>query len=412
MSSVEVSMDRFFLSHVKVSHNLLSVFPFFCFFLFDNYLPEYRIRFLDFIGLAVLLSFSFIRMLGDSRQWFSLSYGSAMFVAGCVLYGIVSLAFGPEQYRPILAILLGAFIYAYYNSLRYINQIYRKWLTAILMFSVAVFFFQGLYYLISGVVPKMVLVAPGDVRVWYGGQFLRLTGLYMEPNNYCIATVMLVLLRRELMDKSFDFLSYIAIATLVMSLSLWGSVIAVVIVAYHYVSTKRNWTQSFYSFVIVSFLVASSILAPRYLLDEDNALRITLIDRAGKILEVISGDYDHVEGSFRDRYLSIAQFGEQNPSDFQMLFGHGINIDDFQEAGGANGLSFLLYSFGLVGLMAIISALVILALKNGLDSSLWIMLTLSSYPLLTYFYWWAWLALLLLFSNRSTWSSCHDRVKP
>lgn len=390
---------RPFASGFRVSHALLSVLPFFCFFLFDNYVSEYRIRLLDFVGLTILIVLSVVRLHGN-RLSFSLSKRNAAFIAVCLIYVFVSFIFHPDQYRPDAGILIGIFVYSYYSSLNHVDDVYRKWLTGILLISVSAFFFQGIYYFLSGEVLKMVLVAPGDVRVWYGGEILRLTGFYMEPNSYCIATAMLVLLRREVMHQSLDLLAYIGIATLIISMSLWGAMIGVFILAYDYLSRKRNGVQIFFVLIIVLPLMMGSMFALASHLGKHDPLRVTLFDRAEKIMDVVTGTTSHVEGSFRDRYLAISKVDKRNVSDWQMFFGHGISITDFQNYGGANGLSFLLYSFGLAGILVIALALIILALRRGLSLSLWILISLSSYPLLTYFYWWAWLALLLSFSSR------------
>ena len=62
----------------------------------------------------------------------------------------------------------------------------------------------------------------------------------MEPNSYCVATATLLILRRELMNKSLDLLSFVAIATMVLSLSLWGALIAIFISCYHYLRLSQT----------------------------------------------------------------------------------------------------------------------------------------------------------------------------
>ena len=102
-------------------------------------------------------------------------------------------------------------------------------------------------------------------------------------------------------------------------------------------------------------------------------------------------------GSFHDRYLVVHSTRDIN---LNFLFGHGISTTKFQEFAGANGISLLMYSIGVFGLFLVFIYLCFLQFKYGLDVVVWVLISFSSYPLITYFYWWAWLALLLCFSNK------------
>lgn len=378
---------------------VLSAVAFLCFFLFDNYHPEYRIRVLDLLGLAMVLLCFFCQSVAKNFE-LKISSGNLVFSSIVAFYIICSLVIDPSSFRGILGVSLGFFVYFHYMRLRISGDVYKKWLTRILFLSVSAFIMQGVFYFLTGEILKMVLVASGDPRVWYGGGIdrlaLRLTGFFMEPNSYCLATSMLVLLRREFMNKSFDLLSYAAISTMILSLSLWGAFIGVFILVYHKFRTSKNLNQLFFRITMLLVIMFGGLFFCS-MLDKGNALRITLLDRSAKIINVFNVSDNQVEGSFNDRYLSITK--TINNESVSLLFGNGISTEDFQVFGGANALSFFLYSSGIVGVLIIFLMLGFLFMKYGMDIAVWILISFSSFPLVTYFYWWAWLALLISASS-------------
>jgi len=378
---------------------VLSAVAFLCFFLFDNYHPEYRIRVLDLLGFAIVLLCFFCQSVAKNLE-LKISSGNLVFSSIVAFYIICSLVIDPNSFRGLLGVCLGFFVYSYYMRLRNSGDIYKKWLTRILFLSVSAFIMQAVFYFLTGEILKMVLVASGDPRVWYGGGVdrlaLRLTGFFMEPNSYCLATSMLVLLRREFMNKSFDLLSYAAISTMILSLSLWGAFIGVFILIYHKFRTSKNLKQLFFRVIMLLVIMFGGLFFGT-MLDKGNALRITLLDRSAKIINVFNVSDNQVEGSFNDRYLSITK--SINNESVSLLFGNGISTEDFQAFGGANSLSFFLYSSGIVGVLIIFLMLGFLFMKYGVDIVVWILISLSSFPLVTYFYWWAWLALLISASS-------------
>ena len=79
-----------------------------------------------------------------------------------------------DNFKPVLGVLLGLFVFVFYTTLQDVKQIYQRWLTIILFSSVAAFIFQGVVYYLTDHVLKLVLIASGEPRVWYGGGISRI----------------------------------------------------------------------------------------------------------------------------------------------------------------------------------------------------------------------------------------------
>lgn len=367
---------------------------FFMFFIFDNYSPGLGMRPFDFVGLILLLGVVVVGMCCAGLKW-DLSLGTILFSVSVGIVLLFSLTVRPDQWRAHLGIVLGLVVFICYRSFGRTGGMSITWLNAILAISVGALLVQAFYYVISGNILDLVLFAEGDLRVWYGGTIFRPPGLFMEPNTYSIATAMLVLLRREVMFKPFDALSYAAIGSMFVSMSLWGGIVGLALILYDLFSRNIGLALVF----ILVLITGSALFAFNFGGESspDNPFRVTLIQRVETLVSGVTSraeaDTD-IESSFRDRYSALAKLVDQDDFDYRMFIGNGVSTRDFQEYGGANALSFLGYSFGLVGIALVVLAIAALA-KGGMGKPLAVLISISSYPLFTYFFWWAWLGLLM-----------------
>lgn len=378
-----------------MTHSLFSLLPFFLFFLFDNYIPGIGIRPFDFVGLVLLV---FLAILRTHRSGLKLKVpaGSLWFAGGLLLYLLISLMFRSEQINAHIGIIFGLFVFIYFRSLAGLESAYNRGLERVLQLSVAALFFQFAYYLIAGDVFDFVLFSDGGSRVWYGGSILRPSGLFVEPNSYCLATAMIVLLRRQIMAEPFDRLSYLAIVSMFMSMSLWGGLTGILLMVYDLFGRGcRVALLSFVSlpvFIIFGYLFAKS-------LDEENPFLVTMLDRGTDlVMSMVMPSSSDVEGSYGDRYESLRRLFDSDNLDHRTFFGYGVSTSNFQEYGGANGISFLIYSFGIFG-VTLFAFVIILCAKGRFGPAFAVFISLSSYPLATYFFWWAWLGLLFTASG-------------
>lgn len=375
----------------KLNYASLSGFAFLLFFVFDNYIPEMGIRPFDFAGIAVVVGLAIFEIYRKAMK-VAVSPGAILFAAVMGIYVLISLMFRPDQWKSHIGIILGLVVFVYYRSFGRTGGAEAKWVERILYISVAALFAQMVYYLASGEVIDLVLFSEGGLRVWYGGTIFRPTGLFLEPNSYCLATAMLVLLRRHVTAKPFDSLSYIAIGSMFISMSLWGGAVALLLITYDLLSRGVR-----VALLSVVFLIPGTILFGFILLQNLGALnsfRITMVDRAANIMMSFGGySESDLESSYRDRYSALLRLADWDNFDYRLFIGNGVSTSDFQEYGGANALSFLIYSFGLIGTILVAFAIIASA-KGGVERPLAIVISLSSYPLVTYFYWWAWLGLL------------------
>lgn len=382
----------------------LSLIPFILFFLFDNYIGGVRV--FDFVGFSILILLTGLRIC-QKKGRFNISPEAILIASLFFVFFTISFLFRQSDLKPHIGVALGLLVFLCYYGLSPIGSRWVSGIDWLLRISVASIFFQLIYTKITGHFPKLVFLNVDEVRATFAGDAssIRPTGFFMEPNNYCVPTVLLVLLRRQIQKRAFDFLAYLAIATLFMSLSLWGIFIGWGLTFYDLISRGKKVTLLFVVAITVVFFGFLNTLA------ETSLFKVAILKRTQNVAESVFtdtkesrdkgfGDYSEKEymqykdASLEGRYGGLSK-GLFNVSqwDLASFFGHGISMTAFQNYAGANGLSFLLYSVGIFGVM-------VLLLAAWLSKVEWevlmaILISLLSYPLVTYFLWWAWLALLL-----------------
>lgn len=380
---------------------LLTFVPFVLFFLFDNYLGGIRI--LDFLGLFLLLVLTGFKMLQQKGR-LALSHDMLLVIFLFLIFVGTSGFIRQNELKPHMGIALGLLVFVCYYSFGPIDPKYVKAITWLLMISTGSVFFQLIYTKIFGRPLRLVFLNLDELRATFGGEttgLFRPTGFFMEPNNYCVPTIMLLLLRKQIQQRPFDLLSYIVIFSLFISFSLWGVFIAWMLVVYDLVSRKKK--QLALLFVTLTFVSFGLLFK---FLDETSLLRIAVLDRTVNVLEsaftnrreemVVFSQEDYaqyMDPSYQGRYGVIKDLSNPSQWDLGTFFGHGISTSDFQLYGGANGVSFILYSVGIFGILALLLVAYLAKIKFG--TLVIILVSLLSYPLVTYFLWWAWLALLL-----------------
>lgn len=80
---------------------------------------------------------------------------------------------------------------------------------------------------------------------------------------------------------------------------------------------------------------------------------------------------------------------------FHFFLGSGINTSDFQSFFGANGYSFAIYSFGLLWTIGFLMAIYFNSSAHRLKVVVAVLFAMTTYPLFTYLFWYAWLALMV-----------------
>jgi hypothetical protein len=206
--------------------------------------------------------------------------------------------------------------------------------------------------------------------------YFRPHGIFQEPNAYCTITFCLLALC-PFLSKRRHGVESLAIFSLAASLSVWGAAASIMM----FLLLKRKFI--IHPVVLSVFLFILLVtFGPGY--DVSG-----MIERSITLSRIVNIQEDASFGArLGEGRLFYATF---NPS---FLLGHGINTSDFQAAFGANGVSFLIYSFGLIGAVLLFMIFCWLVMfDHRIILSMAFLLT--TYPPFSYMYFWFWLALLV-----------------
>ncbi|WP_334120256.1 hypothetical protein, partial [Limnobacter sp.] len=94
-----------------------------------------------------------------------------------------------------------------------------------------------------------------------------------------------------------------------------------------------------------------------------------------------------------------ARFGstENIEYDLHFLFGHGLDTTNFQSI-AANGLAFLIYSFGIFGTL-MLSGMTVYLSQTKLSTLVIVAFSLTTFPMFSYMFYWVFLAWIISGSN-------------
>jgi hypothetical protein len=205
-----------------------------------------------------------------------------------------------------------------------------------------------------------------------GLSLFRPSGIYQEPNSYCVALYCL-LAARVIVFRAKDWTVIVGLVSMMISQSLWG-VVGAIILSYLIYGAKR------WGYTLLGILTLSSIVLN--LLDFSFS---DLVDASFTLNRIATIDED---ASRDGRLGSIENYlGYEH-----LMFGNGVSSDQFQQL-GANGFAFVLYSSGIVGSLLILSASFPRSRLHA-KKSIIVLFLFSTFPPVAYMFFWAWLAIM------------------
>lgn len=367
----------------KKSYFVLDATSLFCaalfmFSLWDFYFKNIG-RPLDYIGIVFVLAEMFFITRGMNRFSSLTKNGVIQFF---LLLSMVVIVFSSvvgifrDQIFSSAAVLVGVLVI--FNRMLLANidlNRLAKFLDLLILLNVIIFIVQLLIFKLFGsVLDISQSVGSISARVYNEGlDYFRPAGLFQEPNSYCTNLFMLMVLRNSIGFNN-KYIRWSALFTLLISQSLWGIGAAFLWLLLFVSSTKEK--------VIVAIVFTISILILLYLGYIDEFVRHSLT-----LHRLMSIDTD---ASRQARYGSLsAYFSWDN------LLGSGISTTQFQSV-AVNGIAFMVYAVGWIGVLVLMSTLFYCFYKScRLKLFICVLFLLTTYPLMTYMIFWAWLALLL-----------------
>jgi len=280
--------------------------------------------------------------------------------------------------RPTVGIWMGMSVFLVYYCVNvsgpWVDGVVR-WLIIVHAVSLVV---QFVTYYSTGVLINYQEITGAEPRVY--SSIFRPSGLFLEPSSYSTTVIMLLLLRWR--DRPMlDGVSWVALGSVVLTVSLFGLVAVLSIFVFFFWRQVWFWLGGCTLVLVTIFwfpdfrgLPASAKVQVANVVDRVQNLRsdVSISSRYKGLLENLSGT-------------------RAIPSRW---FGRGLG-NDYVEHSGASGIGFLLAAVGMVG------ALLWLAMAMGLSPRgrrikvlFSVLLVLLAAQIWTMMFWWAWLGLL------------------
>jgi hypothetical protein len=273
-------------------------------------------------------------------------------------------------------------IYSAYSSETYDSERLRRQMGALIVVNLVFFFVQFAAFRGVGVIldfhSHFGVISPRVFNEFTG--YFRAAGLFQEPSSFSIMIFMLNIVRLICSQRT-DALFVLSLVALLVSESLWGFGAGALLLMFRYGLLRVTPTRAVLALLSIAFAIWAFNK-----LKESSALLELVLDpiTVGRLLDLEN------DPSRQGR------FGVEEPVAFDLwlVFGRGISADDFQTFMGANGVSFYLYSFGLLGLLILLGWLYMESKREFVPTAILVLFAMSSYPQFSYAVWWAWLALL------------------
>ena len=359
------------------------------FSLWDFYVPAAGGKVVDYVGILLLalsllprLAFGDWRPLGITRShFFFLLTLSPLIALGAVRGNVLTAA----------AFLVGfLFVYSVFFRKEIDYQLLYRQMGWLIVFHLIPFYIQFTTFWTSGyLINYHSWIGAADPRVLVGG-VIRAAGLYQEPNSFCLLLLLLTGIRLFCPKPGRDRLFPICIVTLIVSESLWGIGAAIFLIFCRmYVSERKNRKVPIFLPVAGGTVVFAGLFV-----DWPLVLELVFSPVTVARLVDIGGD-----ASAQQRFTGSGGFAV----DLRFFVGHGPSTLDFQDYLGSNGLSFYVYGFGIIGYLLFLFFVFRTSSGNAMVKIAIVVLAMSTYPLFTYAFWWAWLALLARANSEEVW---------
>lgn len=309
------------MSSKKVFFLFLIVF----FLSLNEFYHEQFGRFFDYFALIFIVPLLF-------RKKFNLKdFSLFSFFAPFIFIGFLN-----NQILPSLAVLSGVLVInLFYNCFARFTNEFIKVVEIVLIihlfaFGVQIFLFYGfnLPFSIIDLFPSLQAS-----RTYNSGlDIIRPGGLMMEPNSYAANIFMLSFISFKI-RKKLSTVVKIALISVPFTTSLWGIALFLILI-YLYSSFRFKLIVGLVLFLAFNYLI--------FFLGDS----ITYV----RLLQIL--DDPMSDNSIVTRLGLNAN--RQGVDIFSLIFGHGINSTMFQDFGGGNGYSYMIYCFGILGTLTLL----------------------------------------------------------
>jgi len=369
-----------------------------CAFLWD--FRPFGVRAFDLVSIGIASVF----LIYNLKWWRYIRPIEYVFLSVVLLYSVV----GFLNYQHISSLFIALYSILFFILHKgYDREISLKIIKFLMIFSLCIFFLQFIFYYSFNHVLDAQTFFGSISRLQHSGLF-RPAGLYSEPHTYCVSVLLLILI--TLGQKSFRVLHYVGCFTMVISLSLWGVIagLCLPLVMAIWNSSSLKLAVVRYISITLAILLGFTVVYGGIL---DRKEPFEMIE--ARILQVFT------DASFKERFVTHIpqapsaknkmQITENKKETSQkpthsllnIIFGNGLSTYPFKTGLALNGYTFILHAFGILGsALIILSGLYylgkwpLLRVTEKLSLLGGILLLLTSYPMITYAFFWIFLSLL------------------
>jgi hypothetical protein len=246
-----------------------------------------------------------------------------------------------------------------------------------------IFIIQLLLFTFSGYVLDLNSLAgsiPARIYIEETNYF-RSSSIYQEPNSYCVfafivASLIIMCKRAEPLAR---ITLWLMLATLIISNSLWGIVVCLVLVAIA-LATQQIKVKSIFAISLLGSLLISSPIWYQ----ERTTYRLLHLASESTLVERYLGSKFAPSASRNSGELGIFKDDVHPSSKWETVLGHGLSSIGFQRAHGANGWSYVFYNLGIIGLIAFVVISIAYDKSRKGVAPLSLFLLLTSFPYFTY----------------------------
>lgn len=213
--------------------------------------------------------------------------------------------------------------------------------------------------------------------------FFRASGLFQEPNSYCVFAFMMstILLYSKEDQKYKNIAVLLLISTMIMSNSLWRMILAIGLMFLYFLRKE-------YKYILTMILIL--IVTQNIWLEDRTKYRITNIFIESTVQErYIGSKFTEIDSTEINNLI----LKEKNSTFLKIknfILGYGSSSYGFQVKYGANGISYLIFNFGLFGLLLFLYYVYYLDDTKYKQKLIITLFLLTSYPYFTYAIFWVW----------------------
>ena len=324
-------------------------------------------RILDYFAIILIIFYFFLNT--KNRLVNKSDFSIFLFFSPFILWGFINV-----KILPSLAVLLGVSVIAIFaKNVSRTNKDVIRILDLIILLHILAFIVQIFFFYVLKIPFSFIDFFPflQQSRVYNEGlNLLRPGGFMMEPNSYSANIFMLTFINYKLNKNKITPVSIIALISVPFTTSLWGIAMMILLVFLRF--------KIIYKFISIVILIISTTIIYNIL---DNSIAF---ERVIRIIEDPTSDNSIVTRLGLDsNYSSNA---------INLFLGNGINSTEFQSFLGGNGISFIIFCFGIFGSFILFFWFY---LSNNLKMLLLFIFFHITYPYYSYLIFWFFLSIAL-----------------